>query len=84
MIKEETHFGLTARRIKKADNQITYAIGYRNLYNIIVLAIGAVGLLITSINTTQNWVALAIFIMGGKWVITRMQENVDILAVEEF
>lgn len=81
MIQQEPF--ISAKKIKEMDNKLTYAIGYRNLFNIVVLACGVVGILATQWGTTQNWVALTIFILGGKWMLTRMQENIDTLAVSE-
>lgn len=81
MIKPEPF--ISARKIKEMDNKMTYAIGYRNLFNILVLAIGVIGLMFTPSGTSQNWISLVIFVLGAKWMLVRMQENVDTLAVSE-
>jgi hypothetical protein len=74
---------ISAKEIKRIDNRMTFALGYRNLYNIVVLAVGFYGGVTTPIGSMYNWIALTIAILGGKWVLERLQENVDTLAVAE-
>ena len=75
---------LSAKKVKELDNKLTYAIGYRNLYNIVVMAVGFVGgLFYTVQGNIPNLIFIVITILGSKWFITQMQENVDTLAVSE-
>jgi uncharacterized membrane protein len=74
---------ISAKEIKAIDNKLTFAIGYRNLYNILVLASGFVGVLFTPLGTEFNWIAFVILVLGGKWFLTRMQDNIDTISVAE-
>lgn len=74
---------VSLKSIKKADNKLTFALGYRNLLNIVVLSTGFVGIVISPAEAAIRWIALVIFILGAKWTITQMQENIDSLEVSE-
>ena len=81
MIKPEPV--VSAKKIKEMDNKITFAVGYRNLYNILILASGFVGVLFTPLGTEFNWIAFVILVLGGKWFLSRMQDNIDTLSITE-
>jgi hypothetical protein len=74
---------ITATEVKKFDNKVTYVIGYRNLYNILILAFAVVMGMFAVQNTLPYYAAVIIGVMAGKWVITQMQENVDAVSVLE-
>jgi hypothetical protein len=74
---------ISAKEIKAIDNKLTFAIGYRNLYNIVVIAIGFYGGLTTPPGSVFNWISLVIALMGGKWFLSRLQDNIDTLSVAE-
>lgn len=78
MIKDNNLIG----RIKRMDNGMTFAIGYRNLFNIVVLSIGFVMLFyaITALQVATGWI---ITLLGLKWALTQMRENVDAIQIEE-
>ena len=74
----------SAKKIKEIDNKLTYAIGYRNLYNIVVLAIGSVMILFSGLSiAAMSSVGFIIFILGGKWFLHQMTENIDAISVSE-
>jgi hypothetical protein len=75
---------ITATQIKKMDNKMTYIIGYRNLFNILVLAIGSVLLMFSPINVaTVTTTSFVIFVLGAKWFLTQLYENIDTIAISE-
>jgi hypothetical protein len=74
---------ITATEIKKFDNKVTYVIGYRNLYNILIVAFAVVMGMFAAQNSLPYYTAVIIGLMAGKWLITQMQENVDALSVLE-
>lgn len=73
------------KKIKEIDNKVTYAIGYRNLYNIVVLAIGSVMIMFSGLNSiaVMSTTGFIIFILGAKWFLDQMRENIDALSVVE-
>ena len=74
----------SAMKIKEIDNKLTYAIGYRNLYNIVVLAIGSTMLMISPIEiSTVSTFAFLVFILGAKWFLAQLFENLDTISVNE-
>jgi hypothetical protein len=74
---------ISAKEIKAIDNKLTFAIGYRNLYNILVLAFGFVSFIYTQTGTEFNWIAIVILILGCKWFLSRLQDNIDTISVAE-
>lgn len=84
MLESNFNGKLSAKKVKELDNKLTYALGYRNLFNIVVLACGfAGGALYSNLGTTENLIFLVIAILGSKWTLNQLQENVDTLAVSE-
>ena len=74
---------ITATQIKKIDNKLTYAVGYRNLYNIVALAFASVMFLYSVPNSVPYYISLTIGVLAGKWILTQLHENVDTIAVSE-
>ena len=75
---------INATEVKKIDNKLTYVIGYRNLLNIIVVAIGFV--MMTTTNPTVNGYplfGLIIFIIGLINWYNQFRDNLDATAVSE-
>lgn len=71
------------KNIKKIDNQITFAIGHRNLFNIIVVAVGFCMAMVIAGPIEQYFAGLTIFIIGlsNAWQQTR--DNFDTIDVVE-
>ncbi len=71
------------KKFKEVDNRLTYIIGYRNLYNFVVLFIAGWLLFVTpneipsSIQPTVYIGALVIIVLGFKWLLTQIRENID-------
>ena len=74
----------SAKKIREIDNKLTYAVGYRNLYNIVVLAIGSVMLFTSSFNYAMlSTVGFIVFILGAHWFLEQMRQNIDAVYVSE-
>lgn len=72
-----------AQKIKEMDNKVTFVIGYRNLYNIVVMALGFVTIIQVPVGSIMSLPGVIIFILGGKWVIEQIHSNVDAITVSE-
>lgn len=69
--------------IKKVDNQLTYVIGYRNLYNIMVTAVGFIMAVVLP-GTQESFLAgLIIFLIGTSNWLFQIRDNMDAISVEE-
>ena len=67
------------------DNRMTYIVGYRNLYNFVVAAIGAMCLYFGEQLSTPYYymLALILFVFAGKWFLTQVRENIDAMDVSD-
>ena len=77
---------VSAKKIRELDNKMTYAIGYRNLYNIVVLSCGAVMLILSTVQTSHFEVVsigFVVFLLGAKWSLDQMYANIDTISVSE-
>lgn len=71
------------KKVKEFDNKATFVIGYRNLYNIVVIFIAGVYLALAPAGSLQNVAGIIIFIMGCKWFISQCRENLDAMYIED-
>lgn len=69
------------KSLSDIDNKFTYVIGYRNLYNIAVLFIALMAFL--SNNVTMQALSLIIVVLGLKWFLTQIRENLDVVYINE-
>ena len=67
------------------DNRMTYIIGFRNLYNFTVMAIGVMCLYFGEQLGTPYYfmLALIMFVFAGKWFLTQVRENIDTMDVTD-
>lgn len=63
------------------DNRLTYVVGYRNLYNICVLMLGAWSLLISE--PLAIVLGFLLIVMGFKWFLAQARENIDAMDVTD-
>ena len=63
------------------DNRLTYIVGYRNLYNICILMIGAWCLLVT--DQLSIVLGFLLIVMGFKWFLAQARENIDAMDVTD-
>lgn len=71
---------MQARSFKEIDNKFTYIIGFRNLYNIAVLFIAAMGFMLYPATTIA---VIILLVLGLKWFLTQVRENIDTVAINE-
>jgi hypothetical protein len=71
---------MQARSFKEIDNKFTYIIGFRNLYNIAVLFIAAMGFMLYPATTIA---VIILLVLGLKWFLTQVRENIDTVAISE-
>ena len=69
--------------LKEYDNKATFIIGYRNLYNLVVLFISAMYIAMGSQSEIQSLVGIVIFVLGCKWFLTQCRENIDAMYINE-
>jgi hypothetical protein len=76
---------MDAKTVKKIDNQLTYAIGYRNLVNIVVTALGFVMMMSIAVPQTPTGVltGLVVFVIGMSNWYYQFCENLDTITVNE-
>ena len=74
---------LTAKKVKEIDNKLTFAIGYRNLLNIVVIAVGFVMAEVLPGTESFKLTGLVIFVLGASAFFTQLRDNLDAMAVEE-
>ena len=66
--------------LTKLDNNLTYIVGYRNLFNICVLMIGFWSSIIP--NPLSVVMGFILVVLGMKWFLEQCRENVDSIDVE--
>lgn len=71
---------MQAKSFREIDNKFTYIIGFRNLYNIAVLFIAAMGFLLYPATTIA---VIILLVLGLKWFLTQVRENIDTVAINE-
>lgn len=71
---------MEAKKFKEIDNKFTYIIGFRNVYNIAVLFIAAMGFMLYP---ATSLVMLVLVVLGLKWFLTQVRENIDTVAISE-
>jgi len=71
---------MQAKTFKEIDNKFTYIIGFRNLYNIAVLFIAAMGFVLYPATTIA---VIILLVLGLKWFLTQVRENIDTVAINE-
>ena len=66
------------------DNKMTFIIGYRNLYNFVVLMIASMSLYYGDVLGTPYFfmLSLLLFVLGFKWFLDQVRENIDALDVK--
>ena len=69
--------------LKEYDNKATFIIGYRNLYNLVVLFISAMYIAMGSQSEIQSFTGIVIFVLGCKWFLTQCRENIDAMYINE-
>jgi len=77
-------------RFVKVDNRLTYVVGFRNLYNIAVLSICSwfyvaldSGGFSPDVAPTVLMGAFILTVLGLKWFLTQIRENIDASAVRD-
>ena len=65
--------------LEKLDNNMTYIVGYRNLYNICVLMIGFWSSLIP--NQISVALGFVLVVLGFHWFLEQCRENIDSIEV---
>jgi hypothetical protein len=71
---------MQAKSFKEIDNKFTYIIGFRNLYNIAVLFIAAMGYILYPATMIA---VIILVVLGLKWFLTQVRENIDTVAISE-
>lgn len=71
---------MQAKSFREIDNKFTYIIGFRNLYNIAVLFIAAMGFILYPATTIA---VIILLVLGLKWFLTQVRENIDTVAINE-
>jgi hypothetical protein len=71
---------MQAKSFREIDNKFTYIIGFRNLYNIAVLFIAAMGYVLYPATTIA---VIILIVLGLKWFLTQVRENIDTVAISE-
>lgn len=73
------------QKLMSFDNKMTFIIGYRNLYNFVVLMIASMSLYYGDVLGTPYFymLSLLLYIMGGKWFLDQARENIDALDVKD-
>jgi hypothetical protein len=67
--------------LAKFDNNLTYIVGFRNLYNICVLMVGFWSCIIP--NALAAATGIIIVVLGLKWFLGQCRENIDSLDVSD-
>jgi len=73
------------RKLMGFDNKMTFIIGYRNLYNFVVLMIASMSLYYGDVLGTPYFfmLSLLLFVIGFKWFLDQARENIDALDVKD-
>ena len=69
------------KNLDEIDNKLTYVIGYRNLYNIAVLMVAVMAFLTP--DATTKAISLILVVLGLKWFLTQIRENLDTVYINE-
>ena len=67
------------------DNKMTFVVGYRNLYNFVVLMVAVMSLYYGEVLGTPYYfmLALLLFVLGFKWFLEQVRENIDAMDVTD-
>ena len=68
-------------RLYELDNKISYILMFRNSYNIAVLFVA--GMMFLLGDATFKALSLVVVILGLKWMLTQMRENIDVVTINE-
>jgi len=73
------------QKLMSFDNKMTFIIGYRNLYNFVVLMIASMSLYYGDVLGTPYFfmLSLLLFVFGFKWFLDQVRENIDALDVKD-
>jgi len=71
---------MQAKSFREIDNKFTYIVGFRNLYNIAVLFIAAMGFVLYPATTLA---VIILIVLGLKWFLTQVRENIDTVSISE-
>jgi hypothetical protein len=71
---------MEAKKLREIDNKFTYIIGFRNVYNIAVLFVAAMGFLLYPATAL---IVIVLVVLGLKWFLTQVRENIDTVAINE-
>jgi len=73
------------QKLMSFDNKMTFIIGYRNLYNFVVLMIASMSLYYGDVLGTPYFfmLSLLLFVIGFKWFLDQVRENIDALDVKD-
>jgi len=73
------------QKLMNFDNKMTFIIGYRNLYNFVVLMIASMSLYYGDVLGTPYFfmLSLLLFVIGFKWFLDQVRENIDALDVKD-
>ena len=82
---------VTPKMIRKADDKMNFIIGYRNLYNIVVLVLAfwfivesqSIGVYGTIPGIIEGAAGTLLMVLGGKWFLSQIRQNLDILEIKE-
>ena len=74
---------LNAKKVKEIDNKLTFAIGYRNLLNIVVIATGFIMAEVLPGTEPFKLAGLVLFVMGLMAFATQLRDNIDAMSVED-
>lgn len=66
-------------RYMEIDNKLTFIVGFRNLYNVAVMFVAAWTMIVADANSngTTMLVGFVILILGMKWFLTQVRDNID-------
>jgi hypothetical protein len=81
----------TPKMIRQADDKMNFIIGYRNLYNIATIAVASwfiiesqsIGIYGTVPGIIEGASGTLLMVLGGKWFLSQIRQNLDILEIKE-
>jgi hypothetical protein len=71
----------TAKKIKKMDEELSFIIGYRNLFNLILLFVSAALFLLAAGNGFVVVIGVVLFVLGLARFYDQAMKNVDDLEI---
>ena len=82
---------ITPKMIRAADEKYNFIVGYRNLFNIVVLAVGTWFIIESQtlmsaspgIGIVEGTGGIIVMILGGKWFLSQVRQNLDIIEIKE-